>query len=297
MRYLISGGTGFIGTALCADLLRDGHEVVVLSRAAGAAQSRLPAGARAIGDLAALDGADAVINLAGAGIVDARWSAARKRLLLGSRIDTTRRLLGWMERLPRRPAVLVSASAIGYYGPHGDQELTEEDAPSEDFAACLCRDWEAQALQAEALGLRVCRLRIGIVLGAGGGALSSMLTPFRLGLGGPMGSGRQWMSWIHRADLVALIRWLAEGGAASGAYNGTAPQPATNAEFSKALGRLLRRPAFLPMPALALRLLLGEMADIVLTGQKVLPRRALAQGFAFHFPELETALREVVETA
>ena len=297
MRYLITGGTGFIGTALCPELLRQGHQVTVLSRRPDAARVLLPAGVRAIGDPAELDGADAIVNLAGASIVGGRWSAARKSLLLGSRLDTTRRLLTWIGQLQRPPAVLVSASAIGYYGPRGDEDLDEDAAPGVDFAARLCRDWEDEALQAEALGIRVCRLRIGIVLGAGGGALSSMLPPFRLGLGGPMGSGRQWMSWVHRADLVALILWLAGNDAASGPYNGTAPQPLRNADFSRLLGRVLRRPAILATPAPALRLLLGEMADLLLGGQKVLPRRAQAQGFAFRYAEAEAALREALQRA
>jgi uncharacterized protein (TIGR01777 family) len=294
MRYLITGGTGFIGAALCHDLLRAGHQVAVLTRSPAAAQRKLPPQIRAVVDPEELDGADAVVNLAGESIVGARWSAARKRLLLDSRIGTTRRLLNWVERLPRRPAVLVSGSAIGYYGPRGDEELGEDAPAGEDFGAALCQAWEAEALRAETLGLRVCRLRIGVVLGPGGGALSSMLTPFRLGLGGPMGNGRQWMSWVHRADLIALIRWLAEDGARSGAYNGTAPQPATNAAFSRALGRVLHRPAVMATPAFALRLLFGEMAGLLLTGQKVLPRRALAQGFEFRFPALETALQDVL---
>lgn len=293
MRYLISGGSGFIGRALCAELLAAGHQAVVLSRAPEQARRLLPAGVRIVADLQALDGADAVVNLAGASIVGGRWSAARKRLLLDSRIGTTRRLLDWMEGLQRRPRVLVSGSAIGYYGPRGDEELGEDAPPGADFGAQLCREWEAAALAAETLGLRVCRLRIGIVLGSGGGALAGMLRPFRLGLGGPAGDGRQWMSWVHRADLVALIRWLAETGR-SGAWNGTAPQPLDNAGFSRVLGRVLHRPARLTMPAFALRLLFGEMAELFLTGQRAVPRRALAEGFQFRFPALEAALAQVL---
>jgi uncharacterized protein len=293
MRYLITGGTGFIGAALCAGLLRAGHQAVVLTRSAATAAARLPAGVEVVEDLAGLDEVDAVVNLAGASVVGGRWNATRKQLLLDSRIGTTRRLLQWIETAQRRPAVLVSGSAIGYYGPHGDEELDEDAPPGSDFSAELCRAWEAEAQRAEALGLRVCRLRIGIVLGPGGGALSSMLRPFRLGLGGPMGDGRQWMSWVHRADLVALIRWLAEGDGA-GAWNGTAPQPVDNAEFSRVLGRVLHRPARLTTPAFALRALFGEMSDLLLTGQRVLPRRALAEGFGFRYPTLEAALAELL---
>ena len=297
MRYLISGGTGFIGRALCVDLLRAGQQAVVLTRCAAAAQQKLPLGAEAVEDLAALDGADAVVNLAGESVVGGRWSAARKQALLDSRISTTVRLLRWIEGLRQRPQVLVSASAIGYYGPCGDRELDEGACAGKDFSARLCSAWEAEALKARALGLRVCLLRIGIVLGCDGGALSSLLPQFRLGLGGRMGDGRQWMSWVHRADLVALIRHLAEDPAAAGVYNGTAPQPVTNADFSRTLGRVLSRPAFLPTPGFVLRLLFGEMADLLLTGQKVLPKRALAEGFEFHHPELEGALREVLAPA
>lgn len=296
MRYLITGGTGFIGAALCADLQRGGHQAVVLTRSATAATGRLPAGVEAVEDLAGLEGVDAVVNLAGASIVGGRWNAGRKQLLLDSRVGTTQRLLRWLETARQRPAVLVSGSAIGYYGPHGGEELGEDAPPGTDFPAELCRAWEAEALRAEALGLRVCRLRIGIVLGPGGGALSSMLRPFRLGIGGPMGDGRQWMSWIHRADLIALIRWLAETGR-SGAWNGTAPQPVDNADFSRALGLALRRPARLTTPAFALRALFGEMSDLLLTGQKVLPRRALAEGFEFRYPALDAALAQALAGA
>jgi hypothetical protein len=191
--------------------------------------------------------------------------------------------------------VLVSGSAVGWYGPRDDEELGEDAEPGGDFSAQLCRGWEAEAIKAEALGLRVCRVRTGIVLDAGGGALAKMLPPFRFGIGGRMGDGRQWMSWIARADLVAMIRWLIDSDAASGAFNGTAPAPETNAGFARALGRALHRPAALPTPAFALRLLFGEMADLLLTGQRVVPRRALAQGFAFRFPRLGPALEAIVQ--
>jgi uncharacterized protein (TIGR01777 family) len=290
MRYLITGGSGFIGTALCRALAETGAELTVLTRDPARARPRLPEGVRLVTDLARAGGADVAINLAGENLAQGRWSEARKRLLRDSRIATTRALCAWIERQSPRPRVLVSASAIGYYGARGDEPLDENAAPGEDYAARLCRDWEAEALRAEPFGLRVCRLRLGVVLDRDGGALARMLPAFRWGLGGPIASGRQWLSWIHRSDVVALIRWCVDRPSARGAYNATAPHPVTNAEFARALGRALQRPAFLRMPATALKLLLGEMAQLLITGQRVLPARLLAEGFAFSFPELSDAL-------
>lgn len=290
MRYLITGGSGFIGTALCRALAETGAELTVLTRDPARARPRLPEGVRLVTDLARAGGADVAINLAGENLAQGRWSEARKRLLRDSRIATTRALCAWIERQSPRPRVLVSASAIGYYGARGDEPLDENAAPGEDYAARLCRDWEAEALRAEPFGLRVCRLRLGVVLDRDGGALARMLPAFRWGLGGPIASGRQWLSWIHRSDVVALIRWCVDRPTARGAYNATAPHPVTNAEFARALGRALQRPAFLRMPATALKLLLGEMAQLLITGQRVLPARLLAEGFAFSFPELSDAL-------
>ncbi|HEX3124138.1 MAG TPA: TIGR01777 family oxidoreductase, partial [Rhodanobacteraceae bacterium] len=228
-------------------------------------------------------------NLAGG-----RWTAARKHEFVASRIGMTKHLLNWIDRQDSAPVVLVSGSAIGWYGATGDEELDEDADLGNDFSAHLCRDWEAEAIKAEALGVRVCRVRTGIVLGADGGALKQMLLPFRLGIGGRMGSGRQWMSWVAREDIVALIRWLVDNGGARGAYNGTAPAPVTNAEFARTLGAALRRPALLPMPAFALKILFGEMADILLTGQRVVPKRATAEGFKFKHPDLAPALAAIL---
>lgn len=300
MHVLITGGTGFIGRELALNLLADGHTVTILTREITSAGNRVPSGARAIRDLARADAVDAVVNLAGANLGAARWNPVTKMGFRTSRIDTTRRLVDWLRRLEaeRRPKVLVSGSAIGWYGPRGDEPLAESEAAGDDFSATLCRDWEAEAAKAEDLGVRVCTLRTGIVLGpsgpAGGGALAQMLPAFRLGGGGPMGSGRQWMSWIHRADHVALMRFLIDHGSLRGAFNATAPNPVTNAEFAKTLGRVLKRPAVLPMPGFALKMIVGEMAEILLTGQRVVPRAALEAGFAFRYPELEGALREVL---
>lgn len=298
MHVLITGGTGFIGRELAASLLADGHAVTVLTREITSSGNRVPNGAKAIRDLARADAVDAVVNLAGANLGGTRWNPVTKMGFRTSRVDTTRRLVDWMSRLGTRPKVLVSGSAIGWYGPQGDEVLTESAPAGGDFSATLCRDWEAEALKAAALGVRVCTVRTGIVLGpsgpAGGGALAQMLPAFRLGGGGPMGSGRQWMSWVHRADLVALIRFLIERETASGPFNGTAPEPVTNAEFAKTLGRVLKRPAILPMPGFALKLIVGEMAEILLSGQRVVPQAALDQGFRFRFPTLEAALRDVL---
>lgn len=298
MHVLITGGTGFIGRELASSLLADGHSVTVLTREITSSGNRVPSGAKAIRDLARADAVDAVVNLAGANLGAARWNPVTKMGFRTSRIDTTRRLVDWMSRLAVKPKVLVSGSAIGWYGPRGDDKLTETAPAGSDFSATLCRDWEAEAQKASALGVRVCTLRTGIVLGpagpAGGGALAQMLPAFRLGGGGPMGSGQQWMSWVHRADLIALIRFLIEREMASGPYNGTAPEPVTNAEFAKTLGRVLKRPAILPMPGFALKMIVGEMAEILLSGQRVIPQAALDQGFRFRFPTLEAALRDVL---
>ncbi|WP_454828956.1 TIGR01777 family oxidoreductase [Pseudoxanthomonas wuyuanensis] len=294
MQVLVTGGSGFIGRALCRQLLQAGHHPTVLTRDVRAAARHLP-GVRLIAALDELERADAAINLAGESLTRGRWNARRKQAFRDSRIGTTQRLLAWLQRRQTRPAVLVSGSAIGYYGPRDDTPLDETAAPGDDFAAQLCRDWETEAAKATGLGVRVCLLRTGIVLGADGGALGRMLPPFRLGLGGPMGSGRQWMSWVHRADLVRLILWLLENQDGSGAYNATAPQPVTNREFARTLGRVLRRPALLTTPAPALKLMFGEMADLLLTGQRVVPQRARAQGFEFHHPQLQAALCDLLE--
>ena len=290
MHHLITGGSGFIGSALCRSLVADGQRVTVLTRDIDRARARVPEAVFLIDRLDFAEDIDVVVNLAGENLAGGRWTSARKHEFLYSRIGTTKRLLEWIDRQQRAPSVLVSGSAVGWYGPRDDEELDEDADIGRDFSAHLCRDWEAEANKAETLGVRVCCVRTGIVLGSEGGALKQMLLPFRAGIGGRMGSGRQWMSWIARADIVALIRWLTEHDSARGAYNGTAPVPVTNAEFARALGAALHRPALLPTPAFALRLLFGEMADVLLTGQRVVPKRAIAEGFTFRYPELPSAL-------
>ncbi|UTW13768.1 TIGR01777 family oxidoreductase [Marinobacterium rhizophilum] len=296
MKVLISGGSGFIGTALVRDLVARGHEVLVLSRSVQRTSRRL--GVRVLGGLDQIgsgEAIDAIVNLAGAPIVGRRWTDARKRELRASRLNTTEALLELIARLERPPEVLVSGSAVGYYGSHsGDMPLTEEaDDYRPGFSHQLCADWESCALQAEALGVRVCLLRTGIVLGAGG-ALSKMLPAFRCGLGGPVGNGRQWMSWIALEDELAIIRFLLEQSTLRGPFNACAPDAVTNAGFATALGAVLRRPARLRVPATVLELLLGEASELLVSGQRVYPRRLLDAGYEFRCTSLEEALKAAV---
>ncbi|MET4616680.1 uncharacterized protein (TIGR01777 family) [Stenotrophomonas sp. 2619] len=291
MDILITGGTGFIGRLLCERLLQQGHRVTVLTRTPGRSP---PPGVQYVGQLDDVGPVQAVVNLAGEPLTEGRWTEARKQAFHASRIGTTRALLAWMQTLPAPPQVLISGSAIGYYGPGDATPLDEAASPGHDFAAMLCRQWEAEAFKADALGIRTCVLRTGIVLDRDGGALARMLPPFRLGLGGPMGDGDQWMSWIHREDLVGLIVWLLTHDTARGAYNGTAPGTVTNRGFATALGEVLHRPARLTTPAFALKLAFGEMAGLLLTGQNVVPARALADGYVFKHPRLEQALEAIL---
>ncbi|WAT14724.1 TIGR01777 family oxidoreductase [Xanthomonas fragariae] len=294
MHLLITGGTGFIGQALCPALLHAGHQVSVLTRDPRRAGRTLP-GVAVVDTLNGIQ-ADAVINLAGEPLAAGRWTDARKQRFGASRLGITRQLHAWIAQQPtaQRPSVLISGSAVGYYGERGDTALTETDSAGEDFSAVLCRDWEAEANRIAALGPRVSRVRTGIVLDQNGGALARMLPAFRFGGGGPFGDGRHWMSWIHRADMVSLLLWLLQHGE-SGAYNATAPNPVTNAEFTQTLAKVLHRPALLALPAGLLRIGFGEMADLLLISQKVLPQRALDAGFRFQYVDLEAALRAILQ--
>jgi len=294
MHFLITGGSGFIGRGLCTRLLADSHRISVLTRNIARARGRVDARVALVDRLDAVRDVDAIVNLAGENLAEGRWTVPRKQAFFDSRIGTTRHLLAWIAAQAYRPRVLVSGSAIGWYGPRGDEMLDENSAPGDDFAAGLCRAWEDEAMKAGAFGVRVCCIRTGIVLARDGGALAKMLLPFRLGLGGPLGDGRQWMSWIARDDLVEFIVWLAQNERTNGAYNATAPGPVVNADFARELGRALHRPAFMPTPAFALKLLFGEMAELLLTGQRVLPARAAATGFTFRFPELAGAFRAIL---
>jgi hypothetical protein len=241
----------------------------------------------------AVEGADGIINLAGEPIAGKRWTHPQKERIRSSRINATRALVRVIHSAKQKPKFLLNGSAIGYYGPHGDETLTEETRPGDDFLSRVCIDWEEEAKKAESDGLRVIRLRTGVVLGKGGGALAKMVPPFKLFAGGPLGSGKQWMSWIHIEDEVGLIQFLLENHDAHGAFNATAPNPVTMKEFCKTLGTVLNRPSWAPMPAFALRLLLGEMAEMLLTGQRVLPEKAQKMGYAFKYPNLLNALHSL----
>ena len=295
MQVLITGGSGFIGQALCPALLARGWQVSVVSRDLQAAAEVLPQGVRLLADIEGAGGADAVVNLAGAPLAGQRWTERYKQLLRESRLRTTEALLAWMQGLTVRPAVLVSGSAIGYYGPRDDTPLTETDPPGDDFGAHLAADWEAAAWPAQQLGVRTACLRTGVVLDGGGGALQQLLTPYRLGLGGPIGSGAQWFSWIHREDLVRLIVWLIEQDALDGPVNATAPEPVRQRDFAAALGRALHRPTLLPTPGFALKAAFGEMGQMLIDGQRVIPARAQGQGFQFLYPTLDDALARSLE--
>ena len=293
MRITISGGTGLIGRRLLKNLAGEGHTLHVLSRHAGANMPnnvRLSVWNATKGDPPAdsLQDTDAFIHLAGEPVAQ-RWNADVKQKIRDSRVAGTRNLVGAMAKLDRKPQVLVCASAVGYYGSRGDETLDESSPPGNDFLAELCQAWEKEALAAEALGVRVAMIRTGIVLDARGGALAKMLPPFKLGLGGPIAGGKHWMSWIHIHDLVSMYQFALTQ-PVRGALNGTAPSPERNADFSKALGAALHRPTFLPTPKFALGAMLGEMADVVLASQRVLPKAAEAAGFRFRFPQLQPAL-------
>lgn len=293
MKILITGGTGFIGRALVRESIECGDNVTVLVRDLAKARFLLGAGPRLIRSLDELpveESFDSVINLAGAGIADRRWTAARKQVLLDSRIQTTRHLVQWMERARQPPAMLLSASAVGFYGAGRSEPLTEQSPGQPEFAHELCQLWEQEARRAELSGVRVCLLRLGVVLGPGG-MLGRLMPFYRFWLGGRLGDGRQMMSWIHRADVIRVIRWLQthEG---SGVYNLTAPHSATNRQFNDALAAALRRPALLSQPAFLVRLLFGEMGErLLLNGQQVLPQRLLDEGYEFLYPDLPSALQ------
>lgn len=298
LHILVTGGTGFIGRALCAALLKTGYRVTVLSRQPAAVVQQLCGQAvQVCNDLrqwqAPPQRVDAVINLAGAPIVDRPWTASRKKILWESRVTLTQQLIEWIAAVPHKPTVLLSGSAIGYYGDCGDRPL-EDHAPAadadSDFGAKLCHAWEQAALTAERHGVRVCCLRTGLVLHPSGGLLQRMQFPFQLGLGAQLGSGKQWMSWIHRDDYVEILLQLLTHSDARGAYNLTAPNPVTNAEFTRTLANSLHRPSFLTFPTWLLQPLLGERAPLLLGGQRVLPSHVQAMGYRYRYPTLELAL-------
>ncbi|MGH7816595.1 MAG: TIGR01777 family oxidoreductase [Candidatus Binatia bacterium] len=297
MKLLVTGASGFIGTALCRQLLDRGHTLTLLTRhkppeAATGVKRWLHWTPGTLRDWdTELDGADGVINLAGEPIADKKWTATQRRRIEKSRVDTTHVLVQGCAKAKQKPKFLINASAVGYYGPHGDELVTEETPPGTDFLSLLCRNWEEEALRAERFGMRVVRLRTGIVLGPGGGALEKMVPPFKWFSGGPLGSGKQWMSWIHLADHVRLILHIIDNHQAAGPINATAPNPVRNKEFSRALGKVLHRPSWMPVPGFVLRIGLGDMADMLLTGQRVVPAAAQKLGFEFRYPNLPEALK------
>lgn len=295
---LITGGTGFLGRALARRLLQRNHAVTIFSRSSEKVTSSFGNSVQAVSrveDLPAAASFKAVVNLAGAGIFDQRWTPARKQLLRDSRIKLTEQLVDWITTTSGPAPTLINGSAIGVYGVQGDQELTENSASVTDFSQQLCADWEAAALRAEQAGSRVCLIRTGLVMGQGGGILQRMLLPFALGLGGRLGNGRQWMSWIHLYDWLSIVETMIADSAMHGPYNATAPNPISNQVFSACLAAVLKRPMLLPMPEILLKLLLGEMASLVLGSQRVVPDRLLAQGFAFEYPQLDQALRQILD--
>lgn len=302
-RIVVAGGSGLIGRALAAELAAAGHEVVVLSRSAAGTEAAPEArtllwDGRTLGPWsAAVDGAEAVVNLAGAGIADQRWTEARKRLLGTSRLDATAALVAAIRAASRPPRVLLQASAVGFYGSRGDELLDERASPGSGFLPELSVAWERASDDVARRGVRRVLLRTGIVLAREGGALPKMALPFRLGVGGPLGSGRQWLPWIHLADELAAIRFLLDAASAEGPYNLVAPAPATNEAFSRTLARTLGRPSFCRVPGFALRLAVGEMAGMLLGGQRLQPRRLLEAGYRFRFPELEGALANLLAPA
>ena len=308
MRFVIAGGTGFIGSPLAEVYAEEGHDVQVLTRSLSDGEARHDPGTgkpgitrvgwRPSGTAGAwarvVDDADAVINLAGEPLGDARWTPQRKAVLRDSRILATRSLIEAIRSASRPPRVFISSSAIGYYGASGAEPKTEDSPAGTSFLARLAEEWEAEARKAESTGTRVVLLRTGLVLERSGGALPRMMRPFRYFVGGRIASGRQYMSWVHRLDVIEMIRWIIETPEVIGAVNATAPHPVTNREFTRALGRALRRPALLPVPAFALKTIFGEMAEpLLLTGQRVIPARAQSHGYHFRYPEIDIAMRGI----
>lgn len=299
MKALVTGGTGFVGPRL----LRLLDQPTVLSRNPERAKASIGHLAGQILPWEPLDGppppeafenVDVVFHLAGESVAEGRWTRAQKAKIRESRVIGTRHLVAGMNRSDATPSTLVSASAVGYYGNRGDEELTEQSSPADDFLAEVCKAWEDEAHAAQGHGVRVVTARTGIVLGAGGGALAKMLLPFRLGAGGPLGNGRQWMPWVHVADLARLYVHAAESPSVSGPMNAVAPTPVRNREFTKALARAVHRPAFMPAPYIGLRLVFGEFAQVLFASQRVLPKVALESGFVFQHPEIAEALRDIL---
>ncbi len=309
MRLVIAGGTGFLGAPLAEMYAEEGHDVRVLTRSLMAGDTRHDPGTGMPGITrvgwnpdgksgpwaSVLEGASALINLAGESLAAKRWNPARKAQLRDSRIRATRSLAAALKSASTPPPVFISGSAVGFYGPTGDAPLNETSPPGSDFLAQLCQDWEREALAAARNGVRIVVLRTGIVLERSGGALPQMMLPFRFFAGGKIGSGRQYVSWIHRLDWVEIVRWLVQSPNVSGPVNATAPEPVTNKTLAKTIGRAMRRPALVPVPGFALKIAVGELADSLLTGQRVLPAVAEKNGYHFRYPDIEQAFRGMWE--
>jgi len=299
MKIAVTGATGLIGAALCERLRQEGNDVLVITRRENSSSPFTVVHwnpERGELDTRSLEGVDAVVHLAGETIAE-RWTREKKERIRTSRVAGTRFLVDGLKRLSKRPSVLIGSSAVGFYGNRGDEELDEGSPPGTGFLPEICQAWEAEVARASELGMRAVRLRTGIVLSTKGGALAKMLLPFKLGLGGPVGSGSQWMSWIHIDDVVGGYHFALHHSDLSGAANLTAPQPVRNADFTRALGRALGRPAFLPAPGFALKLIFGEMAqDLLLDGQRVLPRRLESAGYQFQHTGVDDALADAVSS-
>lgn len=294
--YLITGGTGLIGSAICKQLIQQGHDITVLSRTPQKAVSVLGNTVTCVQTLNDIDDSqqiDVIINLAGAPIADQRWSKSRKQILEQSRVDLTANLVEWLANRNHKPECLISGSAVGWYGDGGDSVLTESSEFHDEYTHQLCEAWEQQALRAEQYGIRVCIVRTGLVLANNGGFLKKMLLPFKLGLGANLGDGQQYMPWIHINDIVNLFIFLANTQAANGIFNGCAPQPVKNKAFTESLARHLHRPALFSIPSWVLELGLGEMSRLLLTGQNAIPERAHNTGFKFEFSDLDAALADI----
>lgn len=301
MRVIITGGTGLIGRPLCAALVKDGHDVIVLTRNPATTKG-MPAGVRlekwdartADGWSHLADGAGAIINLAGEGLADGRWTAERKERILSSRLNAGKAVMAAIEQAANRPPVLVQASAVGYYGPRNDEIVTESSSPGGDFLARVCFEWEASTAVAANYGIRRPVIRTGVVLSNDGGALPKLVLPFRLFAGGSIGSGRQWYAWIHIADQVGAILYLLNHASATGPFNLTAPEPLPNKQLAQVIGRVMGRPAIFPAPGLAVRTLFGEMATVVLDGQRAVPHKLQELGYTFQYPTAEAALSDLL---
>jgi uncharacterized protein len=305
MRVVITGGSGLIGRALARELGKAGHDAVVLTRDPGKV-GPLPPGVRVaawdgktsagwVSLLGEAPGGTAIVHLAGESIASGRWTADKKKRIRDSRVESGHAVLQALREAAVKPRALLQGSAVGYYGPRGDEAIREDAVPGDDFLAEVCKEWEASTAEAEALGVRRALLRTGVVLAREGGALPKMALPFKMMAGGPLGSGRQWFPWIHLDDEVGAIRFLLEREDAKGPFNLTAPNPVTNRELTRLLAGVLHRPGFLPAPGFALRLALGEMADMLLNGQRAVPSRLLELGYAFRYPEAGPALRSLLD--